>query len=167
LSSEESQISLRLATLNDEDMVFRWRNDPFILSRGSANRAVSQEEHQIWFKETILGSSRKMFIVLWQDHPIGQVRFDRENKQECVVSAYLLEEFIGRGWGVQAICKGCAEVFRAWEVERIVACVRVDNPKGHSAFLKAGFKQKGAVRVCPAEHHALVLARKGTPEPSF
>jgi UDP-2,4-diacetamido-2,4,6-trideoxy-beta-L-altropyranose hydrolase len=164
-------ISLRPVTLEDQDMIFRWRNDPFILSRGSANRAVSLEEHRLWFEETIRGLSRKMFIVLRQDHlrqdhPIGQVRFDRTKNQECVVSVYLLQEFTGHGWGVEAIRKGCAEVFRAWEVKRVIACVRVDNPVGRSAFLKAGFNEMQGDEDCPPDHHALVFAR-GTSEANF
>ncbi len=139
-------------------MIFRWRNDPFILSHGSSNRAVSWTEHEKWFEETMEGRARKMYIVLNQNVPIGQIRFDRHNGQDCIVSVYLLREFTGQGWGVQAILEGCRLIFEAWNVGRIVACVRSDNRGGNSAFLKAGF-QAAEADLCPANHHCLILRR--------
>ena len=159
MNSVESQISLRPATMDDREMVFGWRNDPFILARGSLHRKVSWEEHEAWFERTILERNRKMFIVLQQNDPIGQIHFDREDERDCIVSVYLLGAFTGRGWGVQVIRMGCAEVFRAWDVERVIACVRVDNPGARSGFLKAGFEET-ELGICPAEHYSLVLSRK-------
>lgn len=159
MNSVESQISLRPATMDDREMVFRWRNDPFILAHGSLHRGVSWEEHDRWFEGTILERDRKMFIVLQQSIPIGQIRFDREDRRDCIVSVYLLEAFTGRGWGVQAIRIGCALVFQAWDVERVIACVRTDNPGGRSSFRKAGFEETD-LGICPAEHYSLVLSRK-------
>jgi RimJ/RimL family protein N-acetyltransferase len=160
LTASEKAISLRSAIAGDAEMVLRWRNDPFILAHGSSHREVGWEEHRKWFEETLSSSLRKMFIVLELGNPIGQVRFDRQTQRDCVVSAYLLREFTGRGWGVQAISAGCAAIFEAWDVERVIACVRHDNPVGRSAFLKAGFQEVGGCSTCPAEHYSLSLVRR-------
>lgn len=159
MNSGESVITLRPATMNDADMVFRWRNDPFIIAHGSSHREVEWEEHRKWFAETISGQNRLMFIVLENGTPIGQIRFERENQQNCVISVYLLQEFTGRGFGIQAIRMGCAALFEAWDVDRVVACVRLDNQAGRAAFLKAGFDEAVASNICPAEHHSLTLSR--------
>jgi RimJ/RimL family protein N-acetyltransferase len=157
-------IELRPATIADQDIVFRWRNDPFIVAHGSSNRAVSWEEHQNWFAETISGKSRKMFIVIDQGKPIGQIRFEHENQHDCVVSVYLLQEYTGRGYGLRVIALGCALIFDAWDVDRIIACVRLENRAGRSVFLKAGFKEAETLKSCPADHHSLILARPLRPE---
>jgi len=146
--------------MGDLDMVFRWRNDPFILSHGSSLHEVEWEEHRKWFEETILGDGRHMFIVFDRHNPIGQVRFDRQNQQECVASVYVLRPFTGRGWGVQAIRMGCAAIFEAWDVDRVIACVRLDNQAGRSAFLKAGFQETEAAGVCTIGHYSLILSRQ-------
>jgi RimJ/RimL family protein N-acetyltransferase len=159
LTAGEKTISLRPASTGDGETVFRWRNDPFILAHGSSHREVEWKEHQQWFEETLSSSVRKMFIVLERGSPIGQVRFDRQTERDCVVSVYLLREFTGRGWGVQAIDMGCVAIFAVWDVERVIACVRHDNPAGRSAFLKAGFQEVGASGMCPAEHYCLSLTR--------
>jgi RimJ/RimL family protein N-acetyltransferase len=159
LSAKNSAVDLRPATIGDQDMVFRWRNDPFILAHGSSQREVGWEEHQSWFAETISGQSRKMFIVLEGGKSIGQIRFERENQRDCVVSVYLLREFTGRGYGLRSITKGCAAIFQAWDVDRVIACVRFDNQAGRAAFLKAGFTETDVLNSCPAEHHSLVFSR--------
>jgi UDP-2,4-diacetamido-2,4,6-trideoxy-beta-L-altropyranose hydrolase len=146
--------------MTDRDMVFRWRNDPFVVAQGSFHRGVEWEEHQGWFEETILGNSRRMFIVLDQENPIGQIRFDRKGQRECVVSVYLLQAFTGRGLGVQAIRMGCAAIFEVWDVDRVIACVRLDNQASRSAFLKSGFQETEATGVCPVGHYSLTLSRK-------
>ena len=146
---------------DDREMIFHWRNDPFILAHGSSNREVSWTEHTKWFEETLSERDRKLYVVLRQQVPIGQVRFDCHNDRNCVVSAYLLRESTGRGWGVEAIREGCKLIFGAWDVDRVIACVRNDNQEGRSAFLKAGFEEAD-VGVCPASHYSLVLRRNGT-----
>jgi RimJ/RimL family protein N-acetyltransferase len=159
LSANEGTISLRPATMDDRERVFRWRNDPFVVAHGSFLREIDWEDHKKWFEKTILGDSRKMFIILDQGNPIGQIRFDRHNQREAVVSVYLLRAFTGRGLGVRAIGMGCAAIFEAWAIDRVIACVRQDNLVGRSAFLKSGFHETDAAGMCPSEHFSLILAR--------
>ena len=156
MTSRDAEISLRPVQADDREVIFRWRNDPFILSHGSSNREVSWAEHCKWFDETLRESDRKLFVIQNKNAPIGQVRFDRQNQRECVISAYLLREFTGHGWGVEAIREACKAILDAWDVESVIACVRKDNPGGRSAFLKAGFESMDA-DVCPAHHYSLVL----------
>lgn len=144
-------------------MVFFWRNDSFIVARGSSQKTVTWEEHVRWFQETVTGSERKMWIVMVNGEPAGQVRFDRFNQETCAISAYLLREFIGRGWGVGAIRRGCDVLFQEWPVAKIVACVREDNAAARSGFRKAGFMETAEAGLCSAGHFTLVLRRGGAP----
>lgn len=149
-------LRLRPATAADEEMVFGWRNDPFLVARATSQRTVSRNEHARWFRETVDGAQRRMLIVEVDGQPAGQVRFDRMAGGDCVISAYLLEPFTGRGVGVQAIRIGCGDIARTWNVGRVFACVRHDNPPGRSAFLKAGFLDIEASGCCPPEHYTMV-----------
>lgn len=159
MSAMESAVTLRPATMEDAKMVFCWRNDPFIVSRGTSQRTVAWDEHLQWFYETVSGSERKMWIVLVNGEPAGQVRFDRVHQDRCTISAYLLREFTGHGWGVEAIRGGCDTLFSEWPGEEIVACVREDNASARVGFRKAGFVEMDAAGRCDARHFALVLKR--------
>jgi RimJ/RimL family protein N-acetyltransferase len=159
MKERRTQIQLRQAVLEDAEMVFQWRNDPFILVRGSSQRAVQWDEHLKWFEETIKGNHRKMFILLKDDYPIGQVRFDCFNEHVCIISVYLLHGFTGKGYGVDAIRYGCIEVFRLWDIQKVIACVRYDNVAARSAFIKAEFVEEHLKDYCPEAHFVLSLPR--------
>jgi len=144
---------------DDREMIFHWRNDPFVLAHGSSNRKVTWDEHAKWFADTLGERGRKVYVVVRENVAIGQVRFDYQNDQHCVISAYLLKEHTGHGWGVQAIREACTMIFTDWRVPTVVACIRKDNPGGRSAFLKAGF-QESEDGECPHDHYSLVLRRR-------
>lgn len=162
MSSEREHVTLRPAVEEDAPMVFRWRNDPFLVARASSGKCVTWEEHMRWFQETLCGNSRKMLIVLVDGEPAGQVRFDRADGAACVISAYLLEPYTGCGLGVIAIRQACEFLFEQWGVKSIVAFVREDNPPSQSAFRKAGFHDAGEGTACPPKHIRMLLPRQNS-----
>jgi RimJ/RimL family protein N-acetyltransferase len=145
--------------MQDAETVFLWRNSPFIVARGSLQKMVAWEEHLQWFCETVVGSKRKLLIVLVDGQPVGQVRFDRVDDDTMAISVYLIETHTGRGLGVDAIRIGCDMLFTDLSVARIVACVREDNVAAQSGFRKAGFVASGT-GPCPAGHFTLVSRRR-------
>jgi RimJ/RimL family protein N-acetyltransferase len=165
VSTVRSAVALRVATMADAEMLFRWRNDPFVMMRGSSQRPVTWEEHLPWFEATLTGNNRKVFIVMIDDQAAGQVRFDRANfdranEDACTISVYLLEPYTGRGLGVEAIQRGCEMVLAEWPVERIVACVREENAAARAAFHKAGFERIDDSTVCGSGHRTFILRRQ-------
>lgn len=152
-------LELRPAKMDDAALIFRWRNDPFIVVRGSSQRRVTWEEHRHWFGSSLNSAQRRIYVVTVDGDAAGQVRFDKRDDLDCVISAYLLERWSGRGLGVRSILRGCDLIFRAWPVQRILAFVREDNPPAQAAFRKAGFAGMAAPGDCPAGHLAFVLER--------
>jgi len=164
VSAGTSAVTLRPATLGDAEMVFCWRNDPFLVMRGSSQKTVTWKEHLQWFQATVSGSERKMFIVLVGAEPAGQVRFDRVNNETCKISAYLLQSYTGRGLGVEAIRRGCEVLFRQWGVSKIVACIREDNKASRVAFGRAGFVESSEDGLCPKGHFTFVQRSEVCPD---
>lgn len=151
-------IALRPAAAGDRDLVLGWRNDPFIIARGSSQRSVGAAEHRAWFTASLADANRRLWIVSVGQDPAGLVRFDREGAGAAVVSVYLVERFCGRGLGVSAIREGARLALAAWPIDRVIAYVRADNEAARRAFMRAGFVPE-AIDSCPSEHMALVLRR--------
>lgn len=153
-------VSLRQATAADARSVFEWRNDPWIVERSSSQRVLPWQEHLAWFTESLLREERLILIVERDGEGMGLARFDRMSENVAMISAYLLEQYTGRGYGVTAIRKGCEAAFDRWpEVRKILACVRNENRAGASSFRKAGFAPLDAEVRCPAAHDAFSLRR--------
>lgn len=138
----DNNITLRLVKKEDAALIFEWRNTPFIVSLGSQNRAVSWEEHLSWIENTVCSKTLKAYIILINDEPAGQVRFDKEvlDSDLCTISVYLTEKNTGKGAGVRAIQSGCELIKKEWiRIRFIQANVLETNINGQKAFLKAGF----------------------------
>jgi|GEM_PF-552445 len=153
------KISLRQAVQKDAAMIFEWRNTPFIMALGSQRRLVTWDEHLEWFKKSLRSKDRKIFIVLLNEKPIGQVRFDRLDSRRAAISVYVLQEYTGMGYGREAIMRGCWEMFAEGETEKILAHVRHDNPRSKSAFMKCGFVELFDCPDEPEGHFHLLLER--------
>ncbi len=138
---EIKNIRLRPAVFEDVEMVFRWRNDPFIITRSGSQETVNRNEHLEWFRNAIDSDRQIMFIIEKENEPIGQVRFDRYAEGTYIIAAYLLQDFTGKGDGITAIETGCKNMFSNRTAKKIIACVRKENPGARSAFIKAGFKE--------------------------
>jgi len=122
-------------------MLFKWRNDPFIIRSGISQKPVHWQEHSVWFQNSLKASSRRIFLIEMRKKPIGQVRFDACDTPSAKVSIYLLKPFIGKNLGVHALSQACQRLFAESDVDAIVAEIRSDNPRSLRAFQKVGFKQ--------------------------
>lgn len=126
----------------DEQRLFEWRNLPEIIERGFRSRTVSKEEHANWFAEALKGELRRLWIIIWNGEPIGQLRFDLVDSDDAEISIYLVPTYMGRGIGVQAIREGCKMIRHQMPDIRIVARVAMENKESLSAFRKAGFSEE-------------------------
>jgi RimJ/RimL family protein N-acetyltransferase len=153
----EPRTSLRPATPADADRVLEWRNDPAIWSLGSTARPVEPAEHARWFEQTLASPDHLLFIIEIDGEPGGQLRLDRIDASAAAISVYLTPSLQGRGAGTAAIRAGATNVLAEWGLERVVACVRDDNPRGRQAFLKVGFAPEPAAAWCGEDHVELSL----------
>ncbi len=164
MKTDSSGPRLRPAQWDDLEMVFGWRNSPWIVAISTSRREVTWDEHVAWFRSVLDRSRHLLFILeVEPDGPVGSLRIDLRGERTGDVSVYLLEPFTGRGLGTQAILAGCEAAFAHWpELRQLVADVRCDNRPSLRAFTRALFVPSGSDPRRPAGHLRLVRARPGT-----
>jgi RimJ/RimL family protein N-acetyltransferase len=143
-------------------MVFAWRNDPWIISRGTSGKEVSWKEHSAWFASTLDRTRHLLFIIL-SDHqvPAGTVRVDRVTEEAAVLAIYLLEAFTGRGLGPRAIEEACQSAFAHWPLlKRISAQIQNTNRPSIKAFARTGFQVDSSSPSSPQDHVVMVRSRE-------
>ena len=135
-----NNITLREAELSDSDLIFRWRNDPWIIAKGSLNKTVEKEEHENWFSNFIQNPHSHMYIININDEPAGQVRFmGKKDQKYAEISIYLRDNYVGQGNGVKALKQACQNAFDDLHIETIIAFILKENEQSRRAFEKAGF----------------------------
>lgn len=134
-------LSLRIAVKQDAKLIFEWRNDPWIIQKGSLNKTVTWEEHENWFLSLIDDPLRHMFIIEVDGKPAGQVRFmSMDHKSMAEISIYLMQDFINKGLGVRALKEACEQITSYLNINHAIAYILEKNQQSKKAFLKAGFK---------------------------
>ena len=99
-----NDICLRDATINDELLVFEWRNIDALVALSSMQKKVTLQEHQQWFKRKILDLNCKLLIIQLEDKNIGLIRLELE-QGECRITIYLVPGYEGQGFGYVALSR--------------------------------------------------------------
>lgn len=141
-------ISLRLAEESDCALLWRWRNEACQWSFNSAY--IPYEEHRKWFINNLRSGNTKMLVVLDENKKeVGQVRLDI---WDIDISIDAKER--NKGYGSSAL-KVATEKF-----DIVIAHIKEGNEASISAFIKAGFKNKGLLDFEGHKAILMVLERK-------
>ena len=88
----------------------------------------------------LISDSVLMWIIEADNHPVGQIRFNRKNHTRAEVSVYLIPGETGRGRGTKVISEACKIVIGIWEdLKFINAKILKNNIRSQKAFERAGF----------------------------
>lgn len=66
----------REAAETDCDILFHWANDEAVRKTAFSEGKIAYNEHLKWFQEKLKSTDSKIFILLYKNIPIGQIRID-------------------------------------------------------------------------------------------
>ncbi len=74
----DTQLKSRLARFDDEDLLFRWANDPMVCQNAFNSEKISIETHKRWFYSRLRDHERCRIYIAETENTlaIGQVRFE-------------------------------------------------------------------------------------------
>lgn len=133
----------RTATMDDAEMLMRWRNDKVTVASFRSNRAVSLLEHEAWLRGR-LNRGDPTFIAFEDDHSpsVGTVHMNpmehKENGYE--VSVTVAPDARGRGLGGKMLKEVCDDYPEA----TLYTEIKFDNKASEKSFAAAGFTQIGS-----------------------
>lgn len=132
-------LKIRLASADDVGMLFEWRND-IRTRRYFRNPApLSESEHMNWFGQRLVSETSRLLIVIYEDDPVGCVRFDIDGEQ-AEVSIYLDPARHGQGWGVRVLSRAMDWMHSAYpQVTLFSADVLAENLASAKLFQRFGY----------------------------
>jgi RimJ/RimL family protein N-acetyltransferase len=133
--------NLRLATLNDLSITFKWANDTEV-RRFSINRnPITWEDHQTWFKGKISDPSCRYFILTDNCEPVGSVRFDIDSFNNAEISYLIDPQFHGKKLGTQLLKNGIEKLQRDYKgINSVLGYVMKENIASIKIFEKLSFE---------------------------
>ncbi|MBM9501956.1 GNAT family N-acetyltransferase [Leptospira sp. 201903071] len=136
-------IGLRSVTAEDEDLLLEWANDPAVRQMAFDPTMISAEGHKEWFHSKLKDPNTKMYILEENNVPIGQIRFDLNEKDGSYYIDYSIDRnFRGKGYGNSIVIQGL-EFHRNLNVigSNYKALVKESNAASVQCFIKSGFRQ--------------------------
>lgn len=130
-------ISLRLATMDDANVLLSWRNEPVTVALSSTpDRCVTIEEHARWLTGKLNDCGCQLFIAYDERGDLGMVRFDDMDDHAGVVeiSIAVAPEHRGKGCA-KAIIRAACDALSCL----IVANIKRSNIPSRRAFEACGF----------------------------
>ena len=73
---------LREASERDLDLLYGWANDPEVRRNSFSTPQIPYQEHQEWFLGLLLDSTRKQYIYMAGQIPVGQIRIAVQGRSE-------------------------------------------------------------------------------------
>ncbi|MBN1994972.1 MAG: GNAT family N-acetyltransferase [Anaerolineae bacterium] len=141
-------LKLRPAQKSDCQLIWEWANDPEARKVSFSSDFIPWEQHLAWFQQKLTDSKVLLFLALnEQDIPIGQVRYEIDEKNEAVISISVAKEFRGQGYGPALIERGGEKLFALTRVGVVHAYVTPPNHASVRAFITAGFEQVGTTVI--------------------
>ncbi len=135
-----ANLSIRLATSEDEQDIYKWRNSPEIRAVSFTNEEISIEQHKQWFRSSLANPNKLILIGERNENPVGVVRFDIF-EEFAEVSIYLIQDLHNKGLG-QSLLHSAEEwlIRNRKDITTIKANVLEDNINSQRFFIRACYK---------------------------
>ena len=136
------EIRLRMATMDDCEAIFRWRNAEETRRHIFNFEPISLDEHRRWFMESLENPDQQILIAELCGRSAGVLRYDIDERL-ALISIYTVPGIKeGYGLGTQIIRTGSDWLHRHFpDVHKIQAKVLPENVVSKKAFINAGYTE--------------------------
>ena len=150
IDHDQQGLSLRAATLDDAEMLLRWRNDETTRKASHATDEIKLENHIEWLKATLQNQKRSLYVAEENGISVGTVRADYDNGI-YELSWTVSPEARGQGVGKRMVSS---------LANRIKEPIRAEVKKGNEASSKIA-EFSGMIFVKETENGVLHYQRDG------
>ena len=102
--AESSEVTLRLANLEDSALLLAWRNDGETRRQSISTQKINKSEHEKWLRESLEDAAVKLFIVISGGKSVGTVRAQK-GSGAWILSWTVSPESRGGNIGYLAVAK--------------------------------------------------------------
>ncbi len=134
-------IYLRPATLDDAKLFFDWVNEPAVRQNSFNTADIAWEEHLSWFQGALDNNNIRIFVLMVDDTPVGQIRL--VNSGQWQISYSIAYAYRGHGYGKLMLKLAEKELISAGYMgEELLAEVKTDNIASRRIFTGLGYIEK-------------------------
>jgi RimJ/RimL family protein N-acetyltransferase len=134
-------LSLRKATYEDMDLLFKWANDKAVRCNAFNSTPIPYENHVKWFNKVMSDNTVLQLIMCDEDKPVGQIRLNIEDGK-AYIDYSISNDKRGQGLGVEMIKLLRVNVAGVHcPFKSLIGQVKYDNTASAKTFEKCGFSR--------------------------
>lgn len=140
-------MELRRATMDDAEVLLKWRNDEKTRAGSFTQNIISLDSHKRWLKSKLDDSNCHLFILTEGNELLGNVRLDvtGENGEVGEISYVINPDHRGKGYGKE-ILRTLEDVVPSG-VKALAGFVKTDNVASQRCFEANGYVELSAGEV--------------------
>ncbi|MCB0819741.1 MAG: GNAT family N-acetyltransferase [Bacteroidetes bacterium] len=142
MSEAKVDLVLRPVEAGDEQFLLDWANQAEVRNNAINPEQISASAHHIWFGRRLTDPETFIYIALFGNKPLGQIRF--ELHEGCFEIDYSVDAG-SRGMGIGAFLlkEGINKLRKGGVKGTVAGLVKPSNFASIRAFRKAGFSEAG------------------------
>lgn len=144
---DDIDYSLRQATANDMDLIYKWANDPVVRANAFNTAPIPYENHVKWYNNALKDDEILQYILISKDadgiqKELGQIRLNIEGN-EAFIDYSIAPDMRGKGLGSRMLILLIDELKKSkCEFDTLIGQVKYTNKASAGAFEKCGFKKE-------------------------
>ncbi len=137
------KLNVREAAADDEGLLLEWANDWATRKNSFNTNPILPETHHVWFTRRLNNpASYRIYIIEnLTATPVGQVRFERDEREGWETSYLLAPSFRGRGLGSSLLDTALCQFQRECPGAIVTGRVRIENQPSCRIFEKIAFEK--------------------------
>ena len=137
----EGNIYLRRADREDVELFFRWVNEPAVRENSFNTDPIHWESHQKWFKKVLADDGVRIYVLMQDNLPVGQVRLVFEDSK-WQISYSIASAYRGQGYGKRILQLAENELISNGHTgEKLFAEVKARNTASQRIFNSLGYAE--------------------------
>ena len=130
------------------ELIYHWRNEPFIREVMYNSEIIQWENHQQWFQKALNDEKKVMKILYYDNSPYGFANFHYTNVKanSGEWGFYIGNPYAPKGMGKLLAYEMLNFLFNEFKVRKVCAEVIDFNEKSLRFHEKVGFKKEGVLR---------------------
>lgn len=131
---------IRAATADDSLLYWVWSNQSHVRQYSLTSELIPLRGHINWYTNSLASETRKMWVLVKNDIPVGQVRYDKISPSMAQIGISVATTQRGHGYAVYLINETVALARQLLGISVVEAVVKNDNGASLKLFQRAGFE---------------------------
>lgn len=144
MNRADNIISLRPITIEDTDLMVKWRNRDFVKRNYINQSEFTREGHLKWMETCVQTGQVIQFIILENDRPIGSVNMKDVDYEKGTAEYGIFigeRDALGKGYGSETAKQVVRLAKETYHLKKLFLRLYEDNIPAYRSYLSAGFKK--------------------------